>query len=544
MKTIRIKKPKLSKVLNLGKVQMAAKQLVVSTMMVSMVAMPYSTQAGFLDEYVEGASINTSQPGYVQSSSLNVISGGGIVAKFQNKGFTPFTYSPPSLKAGCGGIDLYLGAFGFPTKDEMVAFLRQVGQAAGGIAFQIALKALSPQLSSTIQDFAQQITAMTNNFRDSCSAARSLYQTGPGMATAEAIYDAGRTVRRFFADETAIEAENRSWSKVSTSLIGPNAASSIGGRVDPATGQAMPKPVERNITWNALNAGIVNQEEFLGGAFNPAKMIVYNMVGSVVYLKDKAPAPSASELDSEGKPINPSLAEGGGLTPVPYKAGLSAQEGVSLLMYGTDFSTFATVTGDVRPKLYICVQEDSACLRPRETALNDFITQAGVNKGLQGIFNDAAKTVIDGIRTRTQSPNFAKSVAILGGGSEFDLVKAVNLAGSIKYGALANNLVDNLVTLAAKNTAGRFIESAIDAAQAEIKTSKDALDSGSSIKPWEGVQQRITEIRLAVAADRDSTRQYLTNIMSQASYLRDIERGITSDLNIQLAQNLNFQNQR
>lgn len=550
MKTIRIKKPKFMLasapgLFDMGRVQLAAKQMVVATMVVSMVAMPYSTQAGFLDEYVEGASINTNQPGYIQSSSLNVISGGGIVAKFPNKGFTPFTYSPPSLKAGCGGIDLYLGAFGFPTKDEMVAFLRQVGQAAGGIAFQIALKALSPSLSSTIESFAKDITAMTNNFRDSCSAAKNLFATGPGMATGEAIFDAGRTIRRYFADETSIDAENRSWDKVAASVIGPNAASSIGGRTNPVTGVVEPKQTERNVTWNALNTG--TQEELLG-AFDVSKMIIYNMLGSVIYRNGPPPAPGANERDSDGNLINPANASGGGLVANADKASLSAQDGIGLLMYGSNFLTQGTLPGgSASPVMKVCPGVDDPfklCLTPASRSLADFVAAGDLKKGLQGIFDDAAKVVINGIRSRSQSADFGKSVAILGSGSEFDLIKAVNLAGSIKYGALATNLVDNLVTLAAKNTAGRYIETAIDAAQAEIKASKDALDQGSSIAAWQNVQTRAAEIRLAVAQDRESTREYLKNIMAQASYLRDIERGITADLNIQLAQNLNFQNQR
>ena len=34
--------------------------------------------------------------------------------------FTPLLWQPPGIKAGCGGIDMYLGSFGFANTSQFV----------------------------------------------------------------------------------------------------------------------------------------------------------------------------------------------------------------------------------------------------------------------------------------------------------------------------------------------------------------------------------------------------------------------------------------
>ena len=87
---------------------------------------------------------NITSAGIYQSNSMNTITGGGFVYRAPRKDFNAFYFTPPSLFAGCGGIDIFLGAFGIPSREEFVAFLRNIGTALPGLAFQLALQSLAP----------------------------------------------------------------------------------------------------------------------------------------------------------------------------------------------------------------------------------------------------------------------------------------------------------------------------------------------------------------------------------------------------------------
>lgn len=88
-----------------------------------------------------------------------------------------FSVTPPSLKAGCGGIDLFLGAFSIPSREEFVSFLRSVGTALPGLAFQLALQTMAPDLNEQVSRFADIIRSYTNRYSDSCTAAQALLES-------------------------------------------------------------------------------------------------------------------------------------------------------------------------------------------------------------------------------------------------------------------------------------------------------------------------------------------------------------------------------
>lgn len=81
-------------------------------------------QAGFVDDFLDEvqANVNVTQSGILQAGGMNVVTGGGFVFKSPRKEFSPFAITPPSLRANCGGIDIFLGAFSIPSREEFVSF--------------------------------------------------------------------------------------------------------------------------------------------------------------------------------------------------------------------------------------------------------------------------------------------------------------------------------------------------------------------------------------------------------------------------------------
>lgn len=133
--------------------------------------------AGFMKDFYSAAGSfqgNVTPAGVYQSSGMNTVTGGGFVYRAPRKDFNAFYFTPPSLSAGCGGIDLFLGAFGIPSREEFVAFLRNIGTALPGLAFQLALQSLAPDLNEQVTSFRDMIRQYTNMFQDSCTSAQNL----------------------------------------------------------------------------------------------------------------------------------------------------------------------------------------------------------------------------------------------------------------------------------------------------------------------------------------------------------------------------------
>ena len=166
------------------------------------VFLPVSTQAGFIEDFYHEAGLpqaNLTAAGVRQSANLQIVTGGGFVYKAPRTDFTPFYFTPPKLSAGCGGIDLFMGAFSIPSKDEFLNYLRSIGSSLPGLAFQLALQTLSPDLSEQVTSFRDLIRDYSGRFQDSCTAAQTLLEMSGAQAHMEKLkYSASNALRLAF----------------------------------------------------------------------------------------------------------------------------------------------------------------------------------------------------------------------------------------------------------------------------------------------------------------------------------------------------------
>lgn len=113
-----------------------------------------------------GAAANVTLPNAIGTQNMLGYSGGGVTWRVPSKNINPFQIVPPSFKAGCGGIDLYLGSFSFVNKEAFVQALRNMGQAAVGHFFMLALRSMAPEVAATldvINDLATRANALGMN---------------------------------------------------------------------------------------------------------------------------------------------------------------------------------------------------------------------------------------------------------------------------------------------------------------------------------------------------------------------------------------------
>ncbi len=105
------------------------------------------------------------------------MTGGGFSARFQTGNDSLVSITKPKLKSGCGGIDAFWGGMSFMNPDYLIKKFQNMIQNAPAVAFQMALKSLSDQLSTTISGF-EGITNQLNNLSlDDCAASKAMVAT-------------------------------------------------------------------------------------------------------------------------------------------------------------------------------------------------------------------------------------------------------------------------------------------------------------------------------------------------------------------------------
>ena len=128
---------------------------------------------GQLDNFFEsmGYKSNVTSAGAYKSQSGGYYTGGSIFARAPASNTQIANIQMPSFRAGCGGIDLFKGAFSHINAEGLISMLRDIASGAKGYAFNLALQTITPQIYNTMTELnaiAQRINSMNIN---SCEAA-------------------------------------------------------------------------------------------------------------------------------------------------------------------------------------------------------------------------------------------------------------------------------------------------------------------------------------------------------------------------------------
>jgi|GEM_PF-575040 conjugative transfer pilus assembly protein TraH len=121
-----------------------------------------------------GGVSNVTKSGAYNSQIGGFYTGGGLYARMPVEEYELFHFAPPSINAGCGGIDIFMGAFSHINIDQFIKAGRAIMQNAQGYAFNLALQTYVPQVYNTMQklnDIAREINNMNIN---SCEMAADI----------------------------------------------------------------------------------------------------------------------------------------------------------------------------------------------------------------------------------------------------------------------------------------------------------------------------------------------------------------------------------
>jgi conjugative transfer pilus assembly protein TraH len=158
-----------------------------SALLVLLVTLCASTPAmGGVDEEMRSAFNSMTyqeDPHVEQGVRRNVISGGAFGFRSPQETFNFATFERPSMRGGCGSLDIFGGSFTIISAEQIVTMLKGVASAAYAYVFKLALRVISDQIANEMGEWFDKLNLLNTMSMNTCEA-------GEKFAAALA-YDAG-----------------------------------------------------------------------------------------------------------------------------------------------------------------------------------------------------------------------------------------------------------------------------------------------------------------------------------------------------------------
>lgn len=437
----------------------------------------HSSEAGYLEDFYESASgqVASTPAGLYQSASLGLATGGSYSLRAPMQDLPLFQMKAPSLKAGCGGIDLFLGAISIPSREEFVSYLRSIGTAMPGLAFQLALQSLSPDLNEQVAAYRDLIRTYTKDFSDSCTAAQSIFDaTGASGALTEAGYYATNHLLHTGEASDAGEADD---------LVRTNGAkriASVPDRTD--TNGNFVDGAEVNLTWSLLPGGSSGLERDL-------RELMMTMVGTRIYRKS-----------------------GTGRDTVLSAVELPPQDLTVSFITGTDSS-------GLKRKFYAYrCDEVKKCLKPELVVIEDVDLTTRVEKLLEGY--------VRAIRNRTETVPSEDDLAAMAGMTSLPVLRIAELAAHPKFAQVGDSMVHTYSEIVAWEIVLRAVRHLTTEVERAVQASAGRGASARNDDHARTVLARLEVVRADVAAQEGAMLQRLTAAGNFAASLEHIERSL------------------
>ncbi len=231
-----------------------------------------------------GSYSNGTDAGGYQLQGAGYYTGGSFVARSKVVSVNPISITPPGIRAGCGGIDIYTGAFSHINTDQFVALMKAIPSNAIGFAFQLALETMSPAIKGTMDQLQAIIDKINNLNLNSCDMAQGLVGGGLAMAGKSEAYCKTTANSQGWATDYAKAKNECSTGGKSAQYI--NQADDVHGDQ---------RPVNINIAWEVLKKSkIIN-----AGEDDELAQFVQALTGTIII---KAPKGESTGTETSYKP--------------------------------------------------------------------------------------------------------------------------------------------------------------------------------------------------------------------------------------------------
>jgi conjugative transfer pilus assembly protein TraH len=439
-----------------------------------------SVSAGDLNSEVNtmfndlGAVGDYTAPGAFRGQAFNTYSGGSLFMRTPNKTYQLLQLQLPSAKAGCGGIDVFGGSFSHISATEFKNMLKNITAALPGIAFQLALEAVSPLLGG-LTKWAKGLETWINNARiNSCEAAKAMVSTAAesiGYSSQETCADLAIDMglepdrdsarRRCGSDRSSVLASARS----STDPNIKNRAPFVG-----------------NLTWKALQMAGTSLDD-------QEKELVMSLVGTIIYYPEEA-----------------------NQDPAPYAPTITS---IAQLLYGQ-----AAASGtDVQQSLLSCNNYTDCDKVTVNTNYNSTPFTAKVENMMRSI---ASK-----IASRTPIDNNSPEIGFVNQTTE-PVYKMLSIGSTIPGSGLSDNLIAQYRDVIAADYAYVFLDTNVRMGLAALD--KNYLLQQAQREQATQIRQRAQTMLMQLAQEKSLLYQKVGSFQTVASHMEQLERELRSSM--------------
>jgi conjugative transfer pilus assembly protein TraH len=441
---------------------------------------PIPMQAGDLNTEVNnmfnnlGAIGNYTAPGAFRGQTFGTYAGGNLFMRAPNKVYQLAAIQFPSAKAGCGGIDVFGGAFSHISAAEFKNMLRNITAALPGIAFQLALESVSPLLGG-LTKWAKGLETWINNARiNSCETAKAIVSTG-----AEALGYGSQEACADLAIEMGLEADRDAARRRCASDRGGILASA---RASADANLRNKAPFVGNLTWRALQRT---------GAYldDAERELIISLVGTVIFYPEEA--------GRDPEPIAPTITS------------------ISHLLYGQA----AGAGGKVTQHLLQCNDYSNCDVVTLNTAYKHVPFTARVEMMM--------RSIADKIATRSPIPNNSPEVGFVNQTTE-PVYKMLSIGATIPGSGLSDSLIGQYRDVIAADYAYVFLERNLRVGMAALD--KDFTLQQAQRELANQVRQRAQAMLLQLSQEKNLLYQKVGSFRAVASHLEQLERQLRSSM--------------
>ncbi len=432
-----------------------------------------------------GALGNVTSPGAFRGQAMNLYTGGSLMMRAPGRNYPLVNAQLPSLRAGCGGIDIYGGAFSFINKQQFIAMLQNIGSNAVGYAFKLALQSISPdidKLLTELQDQMNKINAMNIN---SCEAAQALVNGVVGEYD-NSVMSGCANISQYLGSVS-----DRAEARLTCASNAPAVVKTAANSADPNVRNAT--FVKGNVTWIALNqvGGSISQQE---------KELIMSVIGTVI--------------------LYPPADDGSGATPRYAEPTIV---GLRDLLLGRGASA---TEGNVDIEVYVC-DEPAECLNP---------TRATVSaKPFTRLVSERLRRMSDNIATR--SPQAPADIGFVNNTTE-PVYKMLSVANAVPGSSTAETLIETYKDVIALDYAETFLNRAIRQAMSAL--SQALKRTGVEQQYIDAIRENAQEAQRQLLAEKQAAYAKVRSVSSMTQDLQTLERQLWSSMPSSVKSMLDF----
>ena len=467
------------------------KHLIASLLAVTLAATPLVSHPADLNAEMQamfndlGALGNVTTPGAFRGQAMNLYTGGSLMMRAPGRNYPLATVQLPSLRAGCGGIDIYGGAFSFINKQQFIALLQNIGANAVGYAFKLALQSISPDIDKLLTELQDQINKINAMNINSCEAAQALVNGVVGEYD-NSVMSGCANISQYLGSVS-----DRAEARLTCASNAPAVVKTAANSADPNVRNAT--FVKGNVTWIALNqvGGSISQQE---------KELIMSVIGTVI--------------------LYPPADDGSGATPRYAEPTIV---GLRDLLLGRGASA---TEGNVDIEVYVC-DEPAECLNP---------TRATVSaKPFTRLVSERLRRMSDNIATR--SPQAPADIGFVNNTTE-PVYKMLSVANAVPGSSTAETLIETYKDVIALDYAETFLNRAIRQAMSAL--SQALKRTGVEQQYIDAIRENSQEAQRQLLAEKQAAYAKVRSVSSMTQDLQTLERQLWSSMPSSVKSMLDF----